>query len=663
MNSIKLEDERIILEYELTHNYVDDFSLNDKLIFSGFKKKLETNSKITYEYSKTYEHIKYLKKIKDLINFFKENPKFGPLNVSESINNEIFSLEKESNLYKMALQNGEIVKSKKTHDIILGKNFQRSLLDFQIESVEHLLAVNNGANFSVPGSGKTTITYAAISKWIEDELIEKIMVIGPLASFLPWEEEFENCFGITPRQIRISGDNVKYLEYGADNYNLFLMHYQTANLKRYEIKNLLQKYKFVLIVDESHRIKNPDLGAYADAALFLAPHANRRIILSGTPMPNDARDLWTQMTFLWPNDSPLGNQLPYNDYVKTRGLNSEHRKTLNSLFCRIKKQDLNLPKPNMILYDVELDTVQQEIYNAIAAQTLEEIDNLHDQARLQRFRAAKIIRLLQTASNPTLLHEMSDEFKVHSPLFSSPREQVSSQFGMEVDEDLVDTTDLQSLSIWDKISKYSEIEIPKKIRRVVEITTKLVNEQNEKVIIWSTFLKNMEILQNQLLEQFSPIVINGSISKDPFTSPNRDELINRFKNDPDSKVLIATPASLGESVSLHVNSKGESVCKNAIYLDRNFNGAQYMQSVDRIHRIGISKDIAVNYHIIRGLNTIDELVHDRLIQKESEMTRALNDDFLQNIDFNVIKESQTESEQDYRELVKHLRIKKSLYGN
>jgi len=45
------------------------------------------------------------------------------------------------------------------------------------------------------------------------------------------------------------------------------------------------------------------------------------------------------------------------------------------------------------------------------------------------------------------------------------------------------------------------------------------------------------------------------------------------------------------------------------------------------------------------------------------MTRALNDDFLQNIDFNVIKESQTESEQDYRELVKHLRIKKSLYGN
>jgi len=663
MNSIKLEDERIILEYELTHNYVDDFSLNDKLIFSGFKKKLETNSKITYEYSKTYEHIKYLKKIKDLINFFKENPKFGPLNVSESINNEIFSLEKESNLYKMALQNGEIVKSKKTHDIILGKNFQRSLLDFQIESVEHLLAVNNGANFSVPGSGKTTITYAAISKWIEDEVIEKIMVIGPLASFLPWEEEFENCFGITPRQIRISGDNVKYLEYGADNYNLFLMHYQTANLKRYEIKNLLQKYKFVLIVDESHRIKNPDLGAYADAALFLAPHANRRIILSGTPMPNDARDLWTQMTFLWPNDSPLGNQLPYNDYVKTRGLNSEHRKTLNSLFCRIKKQDLNLPKPNMILYDVELDTVQQEIYNAIAAQTLEEIDNLHDQARLQRFRAAKIIRLLQTASNPTLLHEMSDEFKVHSPLFSSPREQVSSQFGMEVDEDLVDTTDLQSLSIWDKISKYSEIEIPKKIRRVVEITTKLVNEQNEKVIIWSTFLKNMEILQNQLLEQFSPIVINGSISKDPFTSPNRDELINRFKNDPDSKVLIATPASLGESVSLHVNSKGESVCKNAIYLDRNFNGAQYMQSVDRIHRIGISKDIAVNYHIIRGLNTIDELVHDRLIQKESEMTRALNDDFLQNIDFNVIKESQTESEQDYRELVKHLRIKKSLYGN
>jgi len=572
MNSLYLDNSgNLILDCVLSGDYETDYDLFDTLDAGGFKIIKRDDKKVKFQFS-TNDQVKFFKTAQFVINYFQNNQKLGPLSINEQIKNNLIEKQQENNLFKEALENGTTVKNKQNHELVLGSNFKRSLKNFQRESVEHLLAVNNGANFSVPGSGKTTMTYAALSKWIEDGIVEKIMVIGPTASFVPWEEEYQICFGSPPRRLRLSGEYANILENIGENYDLILLHYQTSHSKRMELMNFLKKYKTALIVDESHRIKNPDLGAWANAALFLAPFATRRIILSGTPMPNDARDLWTQITFLWPNDFPLGNQSRYNDYVKKRGLSQDHRKILNSLFCRIMKNDLNLPEPKFIPYDVELGEHQRQIYDVIAAKTLEEIESLEEQSRLQRFRIAKMIRLLQTASNPSLLYEMSHEFNVNSQLFNSAREMVSSELGFDVDS--IDNTDLKTLSISEKIARYSEIEIPSKIRKVATLTKDLVNK-GEKVLIWSSFLLNMKIFEEDVLREFSPIIVNGEVSKNPDNTPNRDELVNRFKNDPDSKVLIATAASLGESVSLHKNTRDESVCRNAIYLDRNFNGAQY----------------------------------------------------------------------------------------
>lgn len=49
-------------------------------------------------------------------------------------------------------------------------------------------------------------------------------------------------------------------------------------------------------------------------------------------------------------------------------------------------------------------------------------------------------------------------------------------------------------------------------------------------------------------------------------------------------VMVANPAAASEGVSLH------RVCHHAIYLDRTFNAAHYLQSEDRIHRFGLPKD-------------------------------------------------------------------------
>ena len=102
--------------------------------------------------------------------------------------------------------------------------------------------------------------------------------------------------------------------------------------------------------------------------------------------------------------------------------------------------------------------------------------------------------------------------------------------------------------------------------------------------------------------------------------------INKFKNDPTCKVFIANPAAASEGISLHIDLNGNKICNHAIYLDRNFNASQYIQSVDRIHRIGI-KEMA-NICVLVTEDSMDQRVQQRLDLKIFAMIDLLNDESL-----------------------------------
>ena len=642
MHSICIDgQEGLVVKFEPTSDYSLDFEIDDCLQTAGYKK-----SNSTYTFPNT-DLIKFEEIMEWTAEYFVE--KFGRENIDlcSKLESRIESAKKNEASFEEAKTMGEMIKNKNGNSPNVSKTFCRSLMEYQRESVEHMMTLGNAANFSVPGSGKTTITYAAISRWLEDEDVEKILVIGPTASFLPWEEEYESCFGRKPRSLRISGDIAgKFHELGL-SFDLFLMHFQTAMNRQYELKKFMEQHKTALIIDESHNIKSPDLKRWASTALHIAPYAAKRIVLSGTPMPNNAKDLWTQITFLWPKNYPLGHQMIYNSYAAKHGI-GKYKPVLNSLFCRIKKDDLHLPKPKWHRKVVPLNKKQQSIYDAIVATTLHEIDvtTIRDQGELQRFRMAKMVRLLQTASNPGLLYEKSSGFDVDKDTFSE-------EFGLACS---IDSLPKINSSIVEQIKNYSQHEIPSKMVAASELAKELV-EKGNKVIIWNSFIHNMAIFKNPLLQELDPVVINGTIPRDPNKPGNRDELINEFKNNPECKVLIASPASLGESVSLHKNSKNESVCNHAIYLDRNFNGAQYIQSMDRIHRVGMDQSVEVNYHLIMAKNTIDEVIDTRLGEKWNDMLDALQDDMLKSLDINPKPDTVNPDEfnEDYKRTIDYLR--------
>jgi SNF2-related domain len=522
---------------------------------------------------------------------------------------------------------GRTVKSAPPKSIDVPK-LRRPLKPYQVPAVAHAVAVKNAANFSVPGSGKTTIVLSVFAILRARKEVQKLVVIGPRSSFQPWEDEFRACFFRKARRIRISGAKPSRarLFHEAEDAELVLMTYQMANNDRDKLSRLLQHYRCLLVLDESHNIKRFEGGTWAPALIDIGVYAQRRIILTGTPAPNSMSDLWSQMTFLWPNPPILGTREQFKAKMAHEGID-DVREQLLPYYWRIRKHDLHLPKPTFKRVRLRLRPYQLAIYRVLAAKVLSEVVKAPaERAKLRVWRTARMVRLLQAASNPTLLTQYSAEFQV-PPL---------SAAGLSVDE---------------LIQHYPQYETPVKLEFAVKLAKEIVRE-DQKVLIWTSFVHNIRTLENSLSE-FDPRIIYGDVPKDEDedTEFNREKMIGEFRISDRYPILIANPSACAESVSLH------RVCTHAIYVDRTFNAAHYMQSLDRIHRVGMNPGDKVFYYLLECRDTIDEVIDERLTEKETRMRRLLDDDIsVMSLDYSEGEFSEeSEEDQDFAALIEQLK--------
>ncbi len=568
--------------------------------------------------------------LKDVIDYLRTQK--VTFRVDQSAQSYVSRIYEEKEELEFSRVEGRRLKLRPSHSVNV-PDLQRPLKDYQVPSVAHMVAVGNEANFSVPGSGKTAITLAAFKILKQLNKIETIVVIGPRSSFMAWEDEYEACFGKEPRSVRIVGTppRRKRLYRVADDRELVLLTYQMANNDANELTSFLRRHESMLVLDESHNIKRIEGGKWADTLLQMAPYAARRVVLTGTPIPNSLLDIWSQITFLWPNKDVLGEREPFRRTIEVVGRDSPHelREALYPLYWRIRKSDLNLPRPRYHRINVPMSRYQQTVYDTIATKVLAELVKApEDRVKLRVWRRARMIRLLQAASNPTLLTRYSTEFKI-PPLDAS---------GLSVDK---------------IIEKYSDFETPRKI----EVTIDLVREiyqKGEKVIVWTAFIHNIRTLE-RLLGDLSPAIIYGDVPKDEEEDAynNREQIIRDFKQTNRYKVLIANPSACAESYSL------QKACYHAIYLDRTFNAAHYMQSQDRIHRIGLGPKDIVHYYLIQSRGSIDEVIDDRLEEKITAMEEVLAEDFeILNLDSPEEEFSEeSEFEKDFNAVLENLRKK------
>jgi len=159
--------------------------------------------------------------------------------------------------------------------------------------------------------------------------------------------------------------------------------------------------------------------------------------------------------------------------------------------------------------------------------------------------------------------------------------------------------------------------LPSKLIRAIDLIVDLVSKGHN-VLVWAIFITTIDTMEYYLSQKLG----NKKVGKIYGSIDSRDEIINDFNNpNGNIKVLVTNPHTLAESVSLHKN------CHHAVYLELNYNLSQYLQSKDRIHRLGISDTQKTNYYIMinnYSQPSIDLRVYESLGKKAELMFSAID---------------------------------------
>jgi len=447
--------------------------------------------------------------------------------------------------------------------------FVRKLTDQQLRNVTLLSHLPSGATFSVPGAGKTTEALAFFA--LKASSTDKLLIVAPKNAFAAWEEQYSECFGSSSLKFERLRKTSEIKQQLKRQPQFSIIGYQQLTRVVAELADFMEENDVHVFLDESHRIKNA-ASLSAQSILRFSHLPKSKLIMSGTPMPQSLDDLVPQFNFLYPE-------------VKVDSSNVVS--SIQNIYVRTSKGELGLPPVLRKLTRLPMDPAQKRLYDLLKSELAREAEQaLSDQSRhtLRRFGKSVSI-VLQFISNPALLA-------------SKPEFQYSDELSETI----------------------AEGEGPK-LRYVVEKARSLV-KQGQKVLIWTNFVKNVEYLA-WCLEDVGSVYIHGGVDAGSDEDDDtREGRIRKFHSDPGVNVMIANPAAASEGISLH------KVCHYAIYLDRNFNAAQYLQSEDRIHRLGLANDQNTTLEIVECEGTIDETVRFRLQSKVDAMAIALSDNSL-----------------------------------
>ncbi|WP_255551263.1 DEAD/DEAH box helicase [Sporosarcina sp. E16_8] len=449
--------------------------------------------------------------------------------------------------------------------------FKRPLKDYQLENVQHHLRRTSAADYSVPGSGKSTTALALFT--IRKSLLPNLVmfIVVPKNVFRSWEEQNEDCFEFPLITFRLNGgaERIQASLYG--KYDVFLITYEALNNASQVVADYFRNHEVALYLDECHRMKGGVNTLTGQTVLNLAHLPAYKTIISGTPMPNKESDIVSQFQFLFPS-------------IRTD--ETTVKEQIQSVYTRTTNRDMNLQSYTLKRTRIKMDKPLRGAYQLLLGMELDRIleDSVNYFEMLRRIKRYSV-KLIQLASNPSLLLRTQPEL-ILIPEFEAITKRLSP-----------------------------------KIMASVSNTFKLASE-GKKVLIWSNFIETIQTLETQL-RSLNPVTIYGATpigsEEDDFT---REGKIYKFRNDDSCLVMIANPMAASEGISLH------TVCHNQIFVDRNYDARLFEQAINRTYRVGLPKDKEVEVEILMLENSIDEIIDARLGIKLDRMYRVLNDERL-----------------------------------
>lgn len=429
------------------------------------------------------------------------------------------------------------------------------------------------------GCGKTLTTIAVAGALYNMGKIDRVLVVAPTSVCSVWPHDL-NQFAAFPWEARVLlGDKKKRLKSLNELENwpfkalrIAVINYESTH--REGIFEALAAYKPDMIVcDESQRIKNPS-AAQSKALHKLGDAAPFRMILSGTPVQNNAVDLYSQYRFLDPavyganfyafkNRYCIMGGYGQHQIVGYRNMDELVEKEHSVAYRVTKEECLDLPQQTFINRYVQFTDAEQAIYEQLRKSSFLELEtgeNVTATTILTMY-----LRLMQLTGGFLTADEST-----------RPKQ--------------VNTAKLDALA---------------------DIVDDYVVDAGKKLVIFARFRAEIAAIENLLrLRKIQYGSIYGDVPME-----ERGKIVEDFQTNPDTKVFVAQIQTAGLGITLHAAS-------TAVFYSYDYNYANYAQALARIHRIGQRLPVTYIHLVVDG--SIDEKILAALENKE-DMAKTVVD--------------------------------------
>lgn len=415
------------------------------------------------------------------------------------------------------------------------------------------------------GTGKTVVTIFGFDALVSGKEVDFLLIVAPKSMVPEWVRDFARFKGDLYDVGTMVGGRREKLAALAARHDVLVTNYETAVDMEDELTAHLRLHRgrAMLVVDESFLAKNFD-AARTRAIRRLREECDRAYVLCGTPAPNSPHDVIEQF-----NIADLGAAFGGVSIPKDRAAALPAVKQVleaRGLYVRHRKREVlpDLPGRRYTRVPLRLQPQQRRAYEAALNDLIVDLTYTGDQDFARRIPSilARRSALLQICASPSSV-----------------------------------------------IPGYSET--PAKLQALDEILEDAIARRGEKVVVWSFFTDSVDAIVRRYA-RFSPVRYDGTVTD----VTARGEAVRRFQEDDVTMLFVGNPAAAGAGLTLHR-------ARIAVYESLSSQAAHFLQSLDRIHRRGQSRDVEYIFLVCDG--SIEMQEYERIAAKEAASRNLLAD--------------------------------------
>ncbi|VFR02291.1 unnamed protein product [Cuscuta campestris] len=469
------------------------------------------------------------------------------------------------------------------------------------------------------GLGKTMQICGFLAGLFHSNMIRRAMIVAPKTLMSHWIKEL-TVVGLSGKIREYYGTSMKARDYELqhilEDKGVLLT---TYDIVRNNVKSLCGGYFHCvdsedeviwdyMILDEGHLIKNPSTQRAKSLHEIPCVH---RIIISGTPLQNNLKELWALFNFccpgllgdkIWFKEKYehfilRGNEKNASDREKriSSAVAQELRDRIQPYFLRRLKSEvftddassgIKLSKKNEMCVWLKLTSCQRQLYVAFLKSEI--VLSACDSSPL-----AALTILKKICDHPLLLTKRAAEEVLEG------MESISEP--SQDDRAMAERLAMQMADAAEKLDFEDNQNISCKITFIMQLLDFLIPKGHH-VLIFSQTRKMLDQIQASLISSGLKFLRIDGTTK----AADRLKIVNNFQEGPGAPIFLLTSQVGGLGLTL---TKADRV----IVVDPAWNPSTDNQSVDRAYRIGQRKDVVV--YRLMTCGTVEEKIYRKQVFK------------------------------------------------